>query len=88
MAASMYRTKNDNEFFHLHGSLNPTPTLNMIGLDSHCADLTNYDDIISNIQNQVQKFSAAELETLNETYRQAGVTVYEYEEFKNTPHVR
>ncbi|OJI85521.1 hypothetical protein ASPTUDRAFT_927054 [Aspergillus tubingensis CBS 134.48] len=88
MAASMYRTKNDNEFFHLHGSLNPTLTLNMIGLDSHCADLTNYDDIISNIQNQVQKFSAAELETLNETYRQAGVTVYEYEEFKNTPHGR
>ncbi|PYH70394.1 CAIB/BAIF family enzyme [Aspergillus vadensis CBS 113365] len=88
MAASMYRTKDDNEFFHLHGSLNPTPTLNMIGLDSHCAYLTNYDDIINTIQSQVQKFSAAELETLNETYRQAGVTVYEHEEFKNTPHGR
>ncbi|GAQ36872.1 hypothetical protein AtubIFM55763_011114 [Aspergillus tubingensis] len=88
MAASMYRTQNDNEFFHLHGSLNPTATLNMIGLDSHCADLTNYDEIINTIQSQVQKFSAAELETLNETHRQAGVTVYEYEEFINTPHGR
>lgn len=88
MAASMYRTQNDNEFFHLHGSLNPTATLNMIGLDSHCADLTDYDEIINTIQSQVQKFSAAELETLNETHRQAGVTVYEYEVFINTPHVR
>ncbi|GLB03921.1 hypothetical protein AtubIFM57258_009636 [Aspergillus tubingensis] len=88
MATSMYRTQNDNEFFHLHGSLNPTATLNMIGLDSHRADLTNYDEIINTIQSQVQKFSAAELETLNETHRQAGVTVYEYEEFINTPHGR
>ncbi|KAI2865268.1 hypothetical protein CBS63078_8534 [Aspergillus niger] len=88
MAASMYRTKHDNEFFHLHGSLNPTSTLKMLGLDSHRADLTDYDEIINTIQSQVQKFSAAELERLNETNRQAGVTVYEYEEFKNTPHGR
>ena len=88
MAASMYRTKHDNEFFHLHGSLNPTSTLKMLGLDSHRADLTDYDEIINTIQSQVQKFSAAELERLNETNRQAGVTVYEYEEFRNTPHVR
>ncbi|OJJ75835.1 hypothetical protein ASPBRDRAFT_663709 [Aspergillus brasiliensis CBS 101740] len=88
MAASMYRTKNYNEFFHLHGSLNPTPTLNMIGLDGHRADLIDYDEIINTIQSHVQDFSAAELESLNEAHRQAGVTVYEYEEFKNTAHGR
>ncbi|PWY65978.1 CAIB/BAIF family enzyme [Aspergillus heteromorphus CBS 117.55] len=88
LAASMYQTKNENEFFHLHGSLNPTPTLNMIGLDGYSDDLTEYEDIRRAIESQVQKFDAAELETLNGSVKHAGLTVYTHEEFKNTPHGR
>jgi hypothetical protein len=87
LAANLYRTKNYNEFFHLHGSLNPSVALNMIGLDSHRPDFCDYEEAIGIIQDQVQEFTAAELESINEVYRQAGVTVYTYEEFKNTPHV-
>ncbi|RAH86623.1 CoA-transferase family III [Aspergillus japonicus CBS 114.51] len=85
-AANMYRTRNENEYFFLHGSLDPTKTLNMIGLPSHRPDLTEYDKIVDLIGTQVRKFSAAELEDLNQDAGQAGVTVYTHEEFCATPH--
>lgn len=84
----MYRTKNEDEYFFLHGSLNPTKTLNMIGLPSHRPDLTEYHEIVDLIGTQVGHFSAAELEDLNQEFGQAGVTVYTHEEFCATPHVR
>ncbi|RAH67575.1 CoA-transferase family III [Aspergillus aculeatinus CBS 121060] len=85
-AANMYRTKNEDEYFFLHGSLNPTKALNMIGLPSHRPGLTEYDDIVDLIGTQVGDFSAAELEDLNQEFGQAGVTVYTHEEFCATPH--
>lgn len=88
MAANLYKTKNPGEFFHIHGSLEATTTLNMIGLEGHRPDLTDYEDIIKVIESHVQRYTAAELEEMNMERRQAGVTAYKYEDFINTLHVR
>ena len=87
MSANLYKTKNKDEFFHIHGSLEATTTLNMIGLEGQRPDLTEYEDIIKVIESHVQKYSAAELEEMNKERRQAGVTAFKFEDFKNTPHV-
>ena len=87
MSANLYKTKNMDEFFHIHGSLEATTTLNMIGLEGQRPDLTEYEDIIKVIESHVQKYSAAELEEMNKERRQAGVTAFKFEDFKNTPHV-
>jgi hypothetical protein len=88
MSANLYKTKNEGEFFHIHGSLEATSTLNMIGLEGHRPDLTDYEEIIKVIESHVQKYSAAELEEMNKERRQAGVMAFKYEDFINTPHVR
>jgi hypothetical protein len=45
MSANMYRTK-EGKYYHIHGSLEATTTLNMIGLPGHRPDLTDYNEII------------------------------------------
>ncbi|KAL4955348.1 CoA-transferase family III domain-containing protein [Aspergillus filifer] len=86
MSANLYKTKNEGEFFHIHGSLEATTTLNMIGLEGHRPDLTDYEDVIKVIESHVQKYSAAELEEMNKERRQAGVTAFKYEDFIKTAH--
>ena len=88
MSANLYKTKNEGEFFHIHGSLEASTTLNMIGLDGHRPDLTDYEEIIKVVESHVQKYSAAELEAMNAERRQAGVTALKHEDFIKTPHVR
>ena len=87
MSANLYQTKNPGEFFHIHGSLEATTTLNMLGLDGHRPDLTDYEEIIKTIEHEVQKYTAAELEDMNRERRQAGVTAFKHEDFVKTPHV-
>ncbi|KKK21770.1 hypothetical protein P175DRAFT_0501325 [Aspergillus ochraceoroseus IBT 24754] len=86
MSANLYKTKNAGEFFHIHGSLEASTTLNMIGLEGHRPDLTDYEDVIKVIESHVQKYSAAELEKMNKERKQAGVTALKYEDFIQTPH--
>lgn len=87
MSANLYKTKNPDEFFHIHGSLEATTTLNMIGLEGERPDLTDYEEIIKVIEEKVQKYTASELEAMNKERRQAGVTAYKHEDFIKTPHV-
>ncbi|KAJ5309687.1 uncharacterized protein N7443_002148 [Penicillium atrosanguineum] len=86
MSANLYKTKNPGEFYHIHGSLEATTTLNMIGLEGHRPDLTDYEDIIKVIEGQVQKYSVSELEAMNKERRQAGVPALKHEDFIKTPH--
>lgn len=87
MSANLYKTKTPGEFYHIHGSLEATTTLNMIGLEGHRPDLTDYEQIIKVIEAQVQKYTVSELEEMNKERRQAGVPALRYEDFKKTPHV-
>lgn len=87
MSANLYKTKNPGKYFHIHGSLEATTTLNMIGLEGQRPDLTDYEEIIKVIENKVQQYTVAELEEMNKERRQAGVTAYKHEDFIKTPHV-
>jgi hypothetical protein len=87
MSANLYETRDSGEFFHIHGSLEATTTLNMIGLDAFRPDLRSHSDIISVIEPAVRQFSGKELEAINAYHKQAGVTAYRHEDFIKTPHV-
>lgn len=88
MSANLYKTKTPGKYYHIHGSLEASTTLQMIGLEPYRPDLKEHDDIVNVIEPAVQKLSIAELEALNATHRQAGVPAYKHEEFLKTPHVR
>jgi hypothetical protein len=87
LSANLYETKRPGEYFHIHGSLEAGKTLNMIGLESHRPDLTEYHECINVIESHVKQFTADELEQMNAREKQAGVTAFKWEEFQKTPHV-
>ena len=86
LSANLYETKNPGEYFHIHGSLEATTTLNMIGLEGHRADMTDYHDCINLIESHVKEFTADELEAMNAERRQAGVTCLKWVDFQRTKH--
>lgn len=88
MSANLYETANKGEYYHIHGSLEASTTLRMIGLESHRPDLTTHDEIVGVIEPAVQKFTIDQLESMNAQRRQAGVKAYKHEDFLRTPHVR
>jgi hypothetical protein len=86
LSANLYETKNPGEYFHLHGSLEATKALNMVGLEGHRPDLKDYHEIIKTIEGHVKQFTAEELEEMNGNIKQAGVTCLKWDEFQATPH--
>ncbi|CZT51302.1 probable alpha-methylacyl-coa racemase [Rhynchosporium secalis] len=86
LSANLYETKNPGEYYHIHGSLEAGKTLNMIGLESHRPDLTDYRECIDVIESHVKKFTIPELEQMNAKEKQAGVPVMKWEDFKQTNH--
>lgn len=87
LSANLYETKNPGEYFHLHGSLEATTALNMVGLEGYRPDMTDYHECIKLIESHVKQFTAAELEEMNAKAKQAGVTALKWEEFKESKHV-
>ncbi|ODQ78132.1 hypothetical protein BABINDRAFT_9731 [Babjeviella inositovora NRRL Y-12698] len=86
MSANLYKTK-DDKFYHIHGSLEATTTLNMIGLPAFMPELnSDYEKIVDVIQGAVAKYTAAELEAMNNERRQAGVEALKPEQFLESPH--
>ncbi|RDW91980.1 transferase family iii protein [Coleophoma crateriformis] len=86
MSANLYETKDPGAYYHIHGSLEASTTLKMIGLEPFRPDLREHDEIVGTIEPAVKKFTVQELETLNAQNRQAGVPALKHEEFKKTPH--
>ncbi|KNG48515.1 CoA-transferase family III [Stemphylium lycopersici] len=86
LSANLYETKNPGEYFHLHGSLEATKALNMIGLEGSRPDLTEYRQCIKVIEDHVKQFTADELEEKNAEIKQAGVTCLKWEDFQATQH--
>ena len=87
LSANLYETKNAGEYFHIHGSLEAGKTLNMIGLEAHRPDMTDYRECIRLIEKHVRQYTAAELEIMNAKIKNAGVTALKWEDFKKTSHV-
>ncbi|RMZ66503.1 caib baif family enzyme [Pyrenophora seminiperda CCB06] len=86
LSANLYQTKKPGEYFHLHGSLEATKALNMVGLEGSRPDLVDYHECIRVIEDHVKQFTADELEEMNFKIKQAGVTCLKWEEFQATPH--
>ncbi|KAJ4862583.1 coA-transferase family III domain-containing protein [Trichoderma breve] len=86
MSANLYATKNPNEYYHIHGSLEASTTLKMIGLEPYRPDLATHEDIVQTIESAVKRFTVDELEELNAQNRQAGIKAYTHAEFLKTPH--
>ncbi|KAF2680297.1 CoA-transferase family III [Lentithecium fluviatile CBS 122367] len=86
LSANLYETKNPGEYFHLHGSLEATKALNMVGLEGHRPDLTDYHECIKIIEEHVKQYTVDELEEMNWKIKQAGVTCLKWEDFKSTQH--
>jgi len=87
MSANLYKTKRTGEYYHIHGSLEASLTLNMLGLESFRPDLKQHSEIVSVIEPAVQMFTIEELEEMNARNKQAGVPALQHKEFLKTPHV-
>lgn len=86
LSANLYQTKNLGEYFHIHGSLEATTTLNMIGLPGFLPETPSYHDCIDLIEKHVEQYTATELEEMNAERKQAGVTVFKPTDFQATEH--
>jgi hypothetical protein len=65
MSANLYKTKRPGEYYHIHGSLDASTTLKMIGLEPFRSDLIDHDAIVNVIEPAIQNFTIEELEVLN-----------------------
>ncbi|KAI1268635.1 CoA-transferase family III [Xylariaceae sp. FL1019] len=86
LSAGLYQSRNPGEYYHIHGSLEASTTLAMIGLPPFQPGLTDYRQCVETIEGAVKQFSNDELETKNQHYRQAGIAVLTQEEFKKSSH--
>ncbi|KAM5354671.1 hypothetical protein ACJ41O_001318 [Fusarium nematophilum] len=86
MSANLYETKVPGEYYHIHGSLEASTTLGMIGLEPFRPDLQSHEDIVDAIEPAVRSFSTQELEALNAKNRQAGIPALKHQDFLQTEH--
>ncbi|KJK91883.1 hypothetical protein H633G_04208 [Metarhizium anisopliae BRIP 53284] len=87
-SANLYETAERGEYYHIHGSLEASTTLRMIGLEPHRPDLESHQDIVNTIEPAVRKHTVEQLEAMNARHRQAGVKAFRHDEFLQTPHGR
>lgn len=84
-ATNIYQTK-DGRWYMLHGSMNATPTMEMLDVESK--DVTR-EEAIQIYADKVAQWESEEIERVaNEEYRQAGVLCYTPEEFFASQQVR
>ncbi|KAI0128611.1 CoA-transferase family III [Xylariales sp. AK1849] len=86
LAANLYETCVSGEYYHIHGSLEASTTLRMLGLPPFLPGVDDYRQCISTIEKSVKKLSVAELEKRNQQFRQAGVPALTKEQFLQTAH--
>lgn len=87
MSANLYETRDPGQYYHIHGSLEASTTLHMVGLEPFRPDLLTHEAIVDTIESKVKLFSIAELEAMNAQKKQAGVPAIKHEDFLKTPHV-
>ena len=86
LATNIYRTK-DGKYYHVHGSMNPEPSLTALGMDLEGKPNEDYETVAKHFQEVVSKYDAKDLDTLmNDKYKQAGTICHSTEEFKQTEH--
>lgn len=82
---NIYKTK-DGRFFHLHGSMNPDPSLESIGLP-HELNFKSVEDSWEPFQEKLGQIEAQEMQRLaSDVYKQAGTICWTKEEFLDSDH--
>lgn len=83
-ATNIYRTK-DHRFFHLHGGMNPKPTLDCLGLPGDRPDVQTWDEATRPYIQRLENIDSTELQHLvTDVYQQAGVIVETVDSFRAT----
>ncbi|KAI5359316.1 putative CoA-transferase family III [Septoria linicola] len=86
LATNIYKTK-DGRCYHVHGSMNPEPTLTALGMDLEGQAGEEYETIARKFQEVVGQYDSKELDSLmNDKYKQAGTICHSTEEFWQTEH--
>ncbi|KAI1164058.1 CoA-transferase family III [Nemania serpens] len=88
LSAGLYEARDPGTFYHIHGSLEASTTLSMIGLPPFFPGLSDYDQCIKTIESAVKRFSIAELELRNQRFQQAGTAVLTQKQYRETSHGR
>ncbi|RDW62021.1 alpha-methylacyl-CoA racemase-2 [Coleophoma cylindrospora] len=84
-ATNIYKTK-DNRFFHLHGSMNPDPTLKSLDLPLE-RDTTSVEESWTPFTEKISQITSHDLQHLaTDIYRQAGTICWTAEEFQASEH--
>ncbi|RKK98022.1 hypothetical protein BFJ68_g13780 [Fusarium oxysporum] len=82
-ATNVYRTK-DGRWYHLHGSMNALPTMEMLGVED--SDVST-EEAFETYTKKVAQWDSKDIEKVaNEKYKQAGVVCYTPEEFFASEH--
>lgn len=83
-ATNIYRCA-DNRYFHLHGSMNPNPTQDSLGLPHENA--ANEEDSWAVYAAKVGKLQSADMQTrASDEFKQAGTICYTADEFRASEH--
>ncbi|KAF5627064.1 acyl transferase carnitine dehydratase [Fusarium sp. NRRL 52700] len=82
-ATNVYRTK-DRRWYHLHGSMNALPTMEMLGVEDSDVSTEEAFEIYTE---KVAQWDSKDIEKVaNEKYKQAGVVCYTPDEFFASEH--
>lgn len=85
-ATNIYKTK-DDRFFHLHGSMNPEPTQQSVGLPPYNDDIKTPEESWKPYIEKVGQIDSQEMQRLaSDEYKQAGTICWTIDEFKNSEH--
>lgn len=83
---NIYRTK-DDRFFHLHGSMNPNPSLESLGFPEDRPDLTTWDEALQPFIDKMATIDSADMQHLaSDVYKQAGVIAETVDSFRASEH--
>lgn len=87
LATNIYKTK-DGRWFSLHGNMDPTPLLTMLGFPQHDDKQRSWPDILKMYMNRIAELDSKTLDNWsNNVYRVPGTICYEVDEFMATQHV-
>ncbi|KAF1984846.1 CoA-transferase family III [Aulographum hederae CBS 113979] len=82
---NIYKTK-DNRFFHLHGSMNPDPSLDSIGLP-HEMPAATPEEAWKPFMEKMSQLDSAEMQHLaSDVHKQAGTICWTTDEFRASEH--
>lgn len=87
LATNIYKCA-DGRYFQVHGSLNPTPTLENIGLPAESDDAKTYEEAVGPFEQAFKHLTSEEMQKRTDATRQAGTICYSVDEYLASEHGR